>query len=740
MPVIVIDRRDANRLKDLFQNAYGNGVRLSSALTTSPLVDGHPWHAQDNKLSLFDELPWLAPIVLSIFAFSGGQSRGVYTKTFAKAIDALRRTRIVWVDTLEAGIWHEKVSVARTSVHALWLTDSNTLLARNETRTEVSKLSEELESIVDRSDISIPLKFVLKHLESTDEISKDIVCESLSQVHITEDQYQEVQQRWLGDFSWKVSLIKPLILLLQPDEDIALLDEVFTEDQFQDVLKSYDIDPLDLDRIMLIARDSSGLKSVGGRQAWEIFGDRAQLSQWNKVLSKLNESPVFNDQATDQFLEHIHSCSTMMHSIIRHTISKNPESRGFKNMEEELINFKCPEDYAKKYWVVDFPLVIKEVCNLFKEWGTGSEVVSSVEDVVSAEELYKQLDRLGLNPNLNSIEIQAENRNMFSRVLEDVQKSALAWCIKENSEVGMWGQDKDTLENFLKDYFAKAAFVDIWDEAKCLQLIGELNRSPIHEGFWTSLDKSSTVIELKDGLGIMDDDLVEVHNQIEERKHKQELQKKRIEVCGAVFVNSEENLHNLWDHIAKAIGDDDLAITDLSILEELEDQQYSKKRRIDGKQLENKKKSKGRISQAEKDLVGLAGEIHAFRALRKHYGIETVGPSSWLSENSRHKYPENTANDSFGCDFKIHKDGKTYFIEVKATKSDAEVFELGPSEVKLAIDYASGRKKEFLILHVLYALSDSPKFRFLPNPYKRKHRNKYRFEEAGLRVRYKTTQ
>ncbi len=43
-----------------------------------------------------------------------------------------------------------------------------------------------------------------------------------------------------------------------------------------------------------------------------------------------------------------------------------------------------------------------------------------------------------------------------------------------------------------------------------------------------------------------------------------------------------------------------------------------------------------------------------------------------------------------------------------------KLFELGSSEVELAIDSANRRKKEFVILHVLDALSDSPQFRLLP--------------------------
>lgn len=737
-PVVAMDTKDAKRLQDHFQNAYGNGVRLASELTTRALVDGSQWQGQENTPQLSEELPWLIPVVLSIFAFSRGQSRGVGTKTFTKAIDALRRARIVWVDTLEAGLWHGDVSVARTPVPALWLPKDNTLLAISDARTEVSQLSEALASIVDRGDIDISLKLVLGDYESVDEISEDAVCASLRKLHITADHYQEVQQRWLGDLAWRVRLVRPLILLMQPDADIAPLDEVSSEEQFRDALQSYSIAPLDLDDVLSIVRDAGGLKSVGYK-AWEILGDQAQLDQWNKVLSQSSESLVSNDQANAQFQEHMDSCRTIMRSIIRHTIRKHPESRGFKDFEAELSSLECPREYAENYWVVAFPEVMNKVRDILVEWDTDSDVIALVESAASVEELRDQLDELGLGPDLDPIEIHADNRKIFFRVLEGIQKSALAWCIRENADVGMWGQDNVIFETQLADDFSKTAFVDIWNEAICFKLIGKLNQSQVHEGFWTALGMSSTVSELMDRLGISDAEMAKARDRLEERKQKQELQKKTVKVCGMDFVNSDENLINLWDHILGAIEDDSVATADLTDLEELKEQGASKKRKKGNKKPTNKKKPKGRMSQAMKDLVGLAGEIHAFRALQKFYGVETVGPSSWISENSRHKYPENTTDDGYGCDFVIHKNGKTHYVEVKATQAKDEAFELGSSEVELAIDSANRRKKEFVILHVLDALSDSPQFRLLPNPYDRKHKGKYHFEEAGLRVRYEVS-
>ena len=64
------------------------------------------------------------------------------------------------------------------------------------------------------------------------------------------------------------------------------------------------------------------------------------------------------------------SCRTIMRSIIRHTIRKHPESRGFKDFEAELSSLECPREYAENYWVVDFTEVMNKVRDILVEWDT----------------------------------------------------------------------------------------------------------------------------------------------------------------------------------------------------------------------------------------------------------------------------------------------------------------------------------------------------------------------------------
>jgi hypothetical protein len=143
------------------------------------------------------------------------------------------------------------------------------------------------------------------------------------------------------------------------------------------------------------------------------------------------------------------------------------------------------------------------------------------------------------------------------------------------------------------------------------------------------------------------------------------------------------------------------------------------------------------MTQTMKNLIGLAGEIHAYRVLLKTYGHGVMNPSCWISENSLRRFPQNRVDDNYGCDFEIHHEGRMYHIEVKATEGEEEAFELGLSQIRRAIEDANKRKSKFLILHITKALSTEPEFEFLPNPYDKPHQRSYDIQNAGLKIRYK---
>ena len=92
----------------------------------------------------------------------------------------------------------------------------------------------------------------------------------------------------------------------------------------------------------------------------------------------------------------------------------------------------------------------------------------------------------------------------------------------------------------------------------------------------------------------------------------------------------------------------------------------------------------GRPDLAE--LVGIVGEMHAFRLLEAMFDI---GPSEWVSESRTKVVPlldgeEDVTSDSLGYDFRFTRDEVTWCVEVKATKGDGPGFELPSSELNAA--------------------------------------------------------
>ncbi len=737
-PVLVMETNAAKRLREKIKSAYGDGVRFASELKIKQLVDGEEWQENESAVQLSEEFEWIIPLTLSVFAFSMPHSRGTDTKSFIEAMDKLRRTKISWVGELEVGLWHDSQRVATSPVSSLWLPKFDTLLAVNDARTEFSLLSEALASIVDRNDIETSLKLVLGYCERNEEVSDEFISLTLKELHISTDKYQEVQQTWLGNIAWRIRLARPVILLFHPNSDTSLLDEVSTEEQFQAALGSFTYSTLDTETVNSIVKNANGFK-LAGNQFWELLGEQAQLSNWNEALSQSGVSKIINEQAEVEFQSHVSSIVNLLNSIIRWAMRTKPGLGTFKELNKSLLEIDCPSEYREIYWVVEFQHVFKEVISVIKGWRLNHSVIDKLINSKSAEDLREKLEKLGLEPDLDPIQIHADNKVKFFSILEEVKKVAIAWCLKNSADVGNWGKDDTIFETQLVGELSSSAYIHTWDDEKCFHILRKLNRSSAQKDLWDAIDTASSVNELKNSLKISEAEVKKAHKKLEQYKQKQTREKMKVKICGSEFVNSEDNLGSLWDHICSSIDTNNVPTLGLDHLVDLEDQESTRIHRPRGWNPTGNKKSMGRLSRSMENLIGFVGEIHAFRSLMKFYGDNIVTPSDWISAYSLHLYPGNTSvDDGFGCDFVVRLDnGNERYIEVKATQGDNEVLELGPSEVELALDVANRRKKEFVILHVLNALSENPIFRLLPNPYSKKFKSKYRFEEAGLRVKYK---
>jgi len=142
-----------------------------------------------------------------------------------------------------------------------------------------------------------------------------------------------------------------------------------------------------------------------------------------------------------------------------------------------------------------------------------------------------------------------------------------------------------------------------------------------------------------------------------------------------------------------------------------------------------------------REVVGIVGEIHAYRFLRHEFGTTTVTPDAWVSETRLRVLPlvageSNNASDGHGYDFCVLHRRTRLHVKVKATIEEELEFDLGISKIEAANRLVRGRRQKWRILRVRNTLSSQPEFDWLPNPFEKDFKHHFRFHKGGMRVSY----
>lgn len=741
LPVIAIDISDAKRLSEGFKNFYGDRVQLASNLKLLPLVDGNPWNEMKNGLLADSELEWIIPLVLSFIAFTGVQAKGTNSEPFLKRVQIFREARICWVSNLEAGLFKGDEIVASPQVPALWLEKEKVLLATEETREQPYLLSEALAFLIQRDDLEVYIKFALKEIGCFDPDSDQIKV-ALLEHKISEDQFIEAREQWRGDLGPLIRMIRPLVMLLSPSADIGKLVELETEDAVLAYLNASNLQGFSGADILAMARSSRNIADLG-KSFWEAHGEKAQLRHWNSMLEKLGEPPLKNSNASSELRSHIVSATLNLCSLIAGILRGAPEFGRFTELAEKLQEIECPETFIENFWVVDFSMAMEEVVPIFESIGIEADLLEAIRSSSSPEDLRDRLSFAGIDISFDPFQVAKSNRDNLNRMLQAFQKAGLAWCLNQkNNNIAPWEAGVEQLADRYLGVVEESGYLRVWDDEYLFRHLKLLPRDDSHAVFWLKVDASSTLSELLNGLSLSSKDLDEAQTRLDNFKEQIRRQKKYVPICGREFDSSEDNLSNLWAHLCEGITDDGLSdfdVLNLKNLTKLKPVGSRKKMPTNGGG-EKKKPSRGPLSKSMENLIGLSGEIYAFRMLQRSYGASVVHSGTWVSGNSSYVYPDNKVDDGRGCDFVILHEGKTFYVEVKASQGEDQSFKLGSSEIRLAMDLAKKKRNRnaiFQILHVTNALSENPSFRLLPNPYDHRYQSYFVVEDADARVRYR---
>jgi hypothetical protein len=335
-----------------------------------------------------------------------------------------------------------------------------------------------------------------------------------------------------------------------------------------------------------------------------------------------------------------------------------------------------------------------------------------------------------------------KNNALVDAVARALDRLRLAYWVKASANAA-----QPEWKPMIEAYRASAAaglkgdaFTRDWSEAEVVAIFKTGTSHPEMPSFQAALDASGDLASLQAALALSDADLTGAQGRLDAIRAERQRRHGIIKVCGDDFDSSPDNLEQLWTFLSTRISDAELAVSmPINLGKPTPLSTFERPSRTGGHKPSPSSHRTERLSKAQEELIGLAGEIHVFRMLRQQYGEEAVPSSAWISENSLQVFKFNQADDTRGCDFAFTAKGRQFRVEVKASAGDDEMFTMGSSEIRLAMDIGTRgkrRRETFVLVHVKNALSRQPTAVVLPNPYDPRHLGTFNIEEAGVRVRY----
>ena len=720
--------REANRLAELLVEA--TSIRRASALEERVIIDGVEWTGTSDVMSSLEDTRyrWLPAPLLTIAAHGGPNPTGTATQGWTASVERLRGAGVVECESIVVELVSGTERIAETEPPAWWL-PGDVLAVTRQTGTAYDKLTPAAQAILNRQDLLKDLRLVLGAVEGVEAPSVEDIERALDRAEIDAQAFADVRSQWAGNMGLLATRIKPVAELFgvtMEEFELAPLDA----DSLSDWLAN-NIPQWEVQKLISAARRSRDDYAMG-LEAYRALGDLAQLPAWNTVLERLGEEyePVVNKDADDQKSAHLEAMRPLLQAVARHIAISVGNPDMFPKIESATDDFTTPDSWSKRWWDIPFGAVLDALFRCWREEVAGIHA-EALPEAASVEELRVALVQKGVDIDFDPYEIARINREQFDTVLLEAHDLHRAWTeiVTPESEV----QDRPKLTDL-----GAEAHLHHWSEAeiwrRALVVLGV-------EQFTAACGEATNLGEARARLGIDDAALEKKRSERLEQEKETARQPKKIEIAGESFeIETIDYARLLREHIGglkeptgPRARDDEF--TPLGRL---------RRHGGSGGGVGKKRKSSHRRPSPDEALVvGVVGEMHAYRYLRKQFGGRAVQARAWVSETRLKVFPpvqgeRDETSDGYGFDFRFSHRGIRWRVEVKATRGDEPSFDLGISEIQAATDIARRGidNLRWRILRVRNALSQQPEFDWLPNPFEDGFRNRFRLHQGGMRVSY----
>ncbi|RWD10463.1 MAG: hypothetical protein EOS74_29610 [Mesorhizobium sp.] len=744
LPAAAIEPVDAARLSEGFASAYTTAVRSAADLQMTALAGATKWVSEDSVvLTDFSGLDETIPFILTIAALHGLNARGTTSASFNRYMDRLRAARVAVVPDLGLVPMVDGQHVAAPQrQNAVWMEREQFLLLDSEWASDIEAVADAFTQLIEREDLKFQIRKGLS--EVWPDLDDDQIARILGQMDLSLEHYREILELWRGDLGPAVERLSHLMWVLSRPDQSARLQKADQRELGLAPLREVLGDDLLAETVLQAALEARDVFEFG-RAARRILGEQVEMSAWNRELQRIGQQQLVNLRAGREFSRHRDSAAQLLRRIAATLAEDSSQAPTYGEIMTRLEDTPCPETLARAVWEISFPEMLRAIATVLSDYGLSNETRAILEQAETPGALAAMLLENSQIVAADPMEIAKENRSRAEAVLDRFRLVAAAWYAS-----GAADQHADWLATLKVDILEpvlredRSFYTRSWNERTVLSCVALCLPNFAPEVLRDGLASAASIEALAEELNVSSEQIEGAAEELEKVRQNAARRRRMVGVCGAEFDNTESNLSALFDHIARQITDEKLAAI----------QGFDPKAPLIPRKLEKpsagKSSSKGKRTMAPKrqskdmdDLVGAAGEIHAFRWLQRRYGAALVSPSNWVSAYSMKAYPDNAANvdEGRGCDIWFTHDGCTYSIEVKSSDGDSTNFTLGSSEIRLARDTAWTKKKRateiFLILRVNNVLSTSPVFTLLPNPYDPRYQEHFLILDEGARVSYR---
>ena len=723
---------EARRKADALSAA--TNIKRASMLDERFLIGGTPWIGLVDGIPLLEETgyaAWLPVTLLAVAAYGGANPTGAATARWNNAAERLRRAHLLKCEEIAVELVDGDRIVASSVPEAQWL-PGDVLAIRRDRNLSYGCLASAAQVILDRQDLLKDLRLVLDALASLagqETPTSDQVEAAMERAEIDAQAIAYVRNQWAGANSFVADRIRPVLVLLQiPSEE---LDAAATDiDRLTEWLSS-NLRQWPAMDLLAAARRSRDDRAMG-EAAWRALGDVAQLPSWNEALTVLGDRYVVveNRDVDEEAAAHLEAAAPLLRGFARYVAVEAGNPGLFHEIEAVRQSFKGDNDWLTRWWEVPFEAVIDALCARYRGLAGADYHLDVLESAGTVDDLRVVLQRRSIGTDPDPYETARLNKHRLEDALLRVHDLHRAWVELQASDPVAPEPPEPTAD------LDPVAYLYRWSDAelleRALQIIDDAE-------FISACAGCASLHEVRDRLGL-NPEIIDAHRRERLRREQEAVRQRRtFDVAGTPFeVDGTASYRELFDRL-ESLAEPDGPRASKDRFTPLAEAGPSGGRpgRWGGN---GGKTSHLRPSADLRELVGIVGEIHAYRFLCAEFG-KGVTPDAWVSEIRLKVLPlvageKDDTSDGHGFDFRFRYNRKTWCVEVKATSGDDTQFDLGSTEIDAATSLARKRGWRWRILRVRNALSERPDFDWLPNPFEESFRKHFRLHRGGMLVSY----